>query len=308
MVSHVLRRVPGNRFRETVPCPVGRNSRCSGFVGNAARIPANVSRRLARGSSEVAAGQRGAAPCPGNVPVEGFGSRRHLAGSWRASGAAVTWPATGMQSGSRGIEPPLPVPTCRTLPSMPWTQDTRRSICGQRLMAQGNVKRGTAKERRTVVGLSNNRGPALDAGHPTRCMRAAAHGPRQRDGGEPPGAENTCRPVQQSGSTSAVDGGRSRGPLSGADPCSDQGRPGHRKPPAPVSRIAPSGQPCSLTRAVRRGSACAGAARRCAWSIPAPELAIRASRTSGRRSGSPPAPRRGTRSGWMRWRGCGRRG
>ena len=267
MVSHVLRRVPGNRFRETVPCPVGRNSRCSGFLGNAARVPANVSHRLARGSSEVAAGQRGAAPCPGNVPVEGFGSRRHLAGSWRASGAAVTWPATGMQSGSRGIEPPLPVPTCRTLPSMPWTQDTRRGICGQRLMAQGNVKRGNRQ-----------------------------------------GTKNTCRPVQQSGSTSAVDGGRSRGPLSGADPCSDQGRPGHRKPPAPVIRIAPSGQPCSLTRAVRRGSACAGAARRCAWSIPAPELAIRASRTSGRRSGSPPAPRRGTQSGWMRWRGCGRRG
>ena len=34
------------------------------------------------------------------------------------------------------------------------------------------------------------------AGHPTRCMPTAAHGPRQREAGEPTGAEDTYRPVQ----------------------------------------------------------------------------------------------------------------
>ena len=43
---------------------------------------------------------------------------------------------------------------------------------------------------------------ALGAGHPTRCMLTAAHGPRQREAGEPTEAEDTYRPVQSSGSTS----------------------------------------------------------------------------------------------------------
>ena len=34
------------------------------------------------------------------------------------------------------------------------------------------------------------------AGHPTRCMRVAAHGPGQREADEPTGAEYTYRPVQ----------------------------------------------------------------------------------------------------------------
>ena len=37
---------------------------------------------------------------------------------------------------------------------------------------------------------------ACVAGHPTRCMRTAAHGPRQREAGEPTGAEDTYCPVQ----------------------------------------------------------------------------------------------------------------
>ena len=37
---------------------------------------------------------------------------------------------------------------------------------------------------------------APGAGHPTRCMLTAAHGPRQREAGEPTGAEDTYRPVQ----------------------------------------------------------------------------------------------------------------
>ena len=47
---------------------------------------------------------------------------------------------------------------------------------------------------------------ASGAGHPTRCMLTAAHGPRQREAGEPTGAEDTYRPVQLSGSTSTESG------------------------------------------------------------------------------------------------------
>ena len=46
---------------------------------------------------------------------------------------------------------------------------------------------------------------ALGAGHLTRCMLTAAHGPRQREAGEPTGAEYTYRTVQLSGSTSSLD-------------------------------------------------------------------------------------------------------
>ena len=48
-----------------------RDCRCFGFVGNAVRVPANVSRRLARGSSEVAR-QRGAASRLRNVAGGGL--------------------------------------------------------------------------------------------------------------------------------------------------------------------------------------------------------------------------------------------
>ena len=36
---------------------------------------------------------------------------------------------------------------------------------------------------------------AWGAGHPTRCTRAAAHGPRQREAREPQEAKDTDRPV-----------------------------------------------------------------------------------------------------------------
>ena len=54
----------------------------------------------------------------------------------------------------------------------------------------------------------------------------------------------------------AVDGGRSRGPLSGAGPCSDQGRPWHRKPSGPVIRIVTAAE-----REARPGTTRGGGAR-----------------------------------------------
>ena len=51
---------------------------------------------------------------------------------------------------------------------------------------------------------------AWGGGHPMRCMLTAIHGSRQREAGEPTGAEYTYRTVQLSGSTSASHCGHSR--------------------------------------------------------------------------------------------------
>ena len=87
---------------------------------------------------------------------------------------------------------------------------------------------------------AERRHQGLVAGHPTRWMLTAAHGPRQREAGEPTGAEDTYRPVQSSGSTSTMHGGhrivRDRSTIAAHRTAAD--RRGRRQIPDQLSRDA----------------------------------------------------------------------
>ena len=72
-------------------------------------------------------------------------------------------------------------------------QDWRGRLVGS---AERLFERGAGRDNDTDSTMPSVAIRAWVAGHPTRCMLTAAHGPRQREAGEPTGAEYTYRPVQ----------------------------------------------------------------------------------------------------------------